>query len=89
MDPTATATRTVTTPGMIMEIPAMAMGTTTDPMTTAPNTVITATTGPMITVTDTVTIAEMAMEIPATVMGMATDLATAMQAKTAPPLDRG
>ena len=35
-----------------------------------------------------VTTARMAMEIPATVMGMATDLATAMQANTAPPLDR-
>ena len=45
------------------------------------------------TATDTapnmVTTARMAMEIPATVMGMATDLATAMQAKTALPLDRG
>ena len=89
MDPTATATRTVTTPGMIMEIPAMAMGTTTDPMTMAPNMVTTATTGPMSTATDTVTTAEMTMEIPATVMGMATDLATAMQANTAPPVDRG
>ena len=89
MDPTATATRTVTTPGMIMEIPAMAMGTTTDPMTTAPNTVTTATTGPMSTATDTVTTAEMAMEIPATVMGTATRLAMAMQANTAPEVDRG
>ena len=44
-----------------------------DPTATAPPTV---TTG-------------MAMEIPATVMGMATDLATAMQANTAPPLNRG
>ena len=43
---------------------------------TAPNTVTTAR-------------MHMAMEIPATVMGMATDLATAMQANTAPPLDRG
>jgi hypothetical protein len=41
------------------------------------------------TTPNTVTTARMAMEIPATVMGMATDLATAMQAKTAPPLDRG
>ena len=38
---------------------------------------------------NTVTTARMAMEIPDTVMGMATDLATAMQANTAPPLDRG
>jgi hypothetical protein len=41
------------------------------------------------TAPNTVTTARMAMEIPATVMGMATDLATAMQANTAPPLDRG
>ena len=41
------------------------------------------------TAPNTVTMAHMAMEIPATVMGMATDLATAMQANTAPPLDRG
>ena len=40
------------------------------------------------TAPNTVTTASMAMEIPATVMGMATDLATAMQANTAPPLDR-
>ena len=41
------------------------------------------------TAPNTVTTARIAMEIPATVMGMATDLATAMQANTAPPLDRG
>ena len=41
------------------------------------------------TAPNTVTTARMAMEIPATVMGMATDLATAMQANTAPLLDRG
>jgi hypothetical protein len=41
------------------------------------------------TAPNTVTTARMDMEIPATVMGMATDLATAMQANTAPPLDRG
>jgi hypothetical protein len=45
-----------------------------DSTATAPNTVITA---------------RMAMETPATVMGMATDLVTAMQANTAPLLDRG
>ena len=45
-------------------------------------------TGPN-TVTTAVIMARMAMEIPATVMGTATDLATAMQANTAPPLDRG
>jgi len=41
------------------------------------------------TAPNTVTMARMTMEIPATVMGKATDLATAMQANTAPPLDRG
>jgi len=41
------------------------------------------------TAPNTVTTARMAMEIPATVMGTATDLATAMQANTAPPVDRG
>ena len=49
-----------------------------DSTATAPNTVTTA-----------VTMVRIALEIPATVMGMATDLATAMQANTAPPLDRG
>ena len=49
-----------------------------DSTATAPNTVTTA-----------VTMARIAMEIPATVMRMTTDLATAMQANTAPLLDRG
>src|SRR5215468_10561341 len=71
-----------------------------DSTATAPNTV---TTARMATAPNTVTTARIAMEIPATVMGMATDLATAimameildtdlataMQANTAPPLDRG
>ena len=47
-----------------------------DSTATAPNTVTTAR-------------MHMAMEFPATVMGMATDLATAIQANTALPLDRG
>jgi hypothetical protein len=53
-----------------------------DSTATAPNTVTTAT---MVMEIPTVTTAAMAMEIPATVMGTA----TAMQANTAPPLDRG
>src|SRR5215831_13926957 len=55
-----------------------------DSTATVPNTVTTA------TAPNSVTTARMrmAMEIRATVMGMATDLATAMQANTAPPLDR-
>jgi len=71
-----------------------------DSTATAPNTV---TTARMAMAPNTVTTARIAMEIPATVMGMATDLATAimaieildtdlataMQANTAPPLDRG
>src|SRR5215471_7865388 len=55
-----------------------------DSTVTVPNTVTTATAPNSVT---TVRM-RMAMEIPATVMGMATDLATAMQANTAPPLDR-
>src|SRR5262249_46297305 len=84
LDSTATAPNTVTTARMAMEIPATTarmpmeipatvMGMATD-TATAPN---------------TVTMARMAMAIAATVIGMATDLATAMQANTAPPLDRG
>src|SRR5262245_39056810 len=75
LDSTATVPNTVTTARMAMEIPTTVMGMAmaTD-LATAPN---------------TITTASMAIEILATVMGMVTDLATAMQANTAPPLDRG
>jgi hypothetical protein len=85
LDPTATAPPTVTTAaGMAMEIPA------TVPTVTALNTVTTAgmameipATVTTATAPPTVTTAGMAIKIPAT------DLATAMQANTAPQLDRG